>query len=147
MSLNWDTESDMDLHVVMPNVADPTMPIELWYKHPVPPQPFGSIPDPTVLAMEPYLDFDSNANCVIDGLRQENVIFPIGSTPPSGEYTVRVDAASLCGQTGAQWTVSAKLADGTYPGYAQWQATDADTRGAHTAGSGRLAFTFTIPSP
>jgi hypothetical protein len=147
ISLNWDTESDMDLHVVIPNTADPTMPIELWNKHPVPPQPFGTIPDPATLALEPYLDFDSNANCVIDGRRQENVVFPIGSTPPPGDYTVRVDAASLCGQSGAQWTVSALLADGTYPGYAQWQATDADTRGSHTAGSGRLAFTFTIPNP
>jgi hypothetical protein len=146
-SLNWDTETDMDLHVVIPNTADPTMPIELWNKHPVPPQPFGYTPDPATLALEPYLDFDSNANCVIDGRRQENVIFPIGSTPPPGEYTARVDAASLCGQTGAQWTLSAKLADGTYLGYAQWQATDADTRGPHTAGSGRLAFTFTIPNP
>jgi hypothetical protein len=151
ISLNWDTESDMDLHVVIPNTADPTMPIELWNKHPVPPQPFGSTPDPAVLAMEPYLDFDSNANCVIDGRRQENVIFPTGSTPPPGLYTVRVDAASLCGQADAQWTVTATgydaYGDPLVLGYAQWEATDADTRGPHTAGSGRLAFTFTIPSP
>jgi hypothetical protein len=154
ISLNWDTESDMDLHVVIPNVDDPTMPIELWNKHPVPPVPFGTTPDPATLAMEPYLDFDSNANCVIDGRRQENVIFPLGSTPPPGDYTVRVDAASLCGQSGAQWQVTATQYDSNgqnpYPAYwppAEWQATDADTRGPHTAGSGRLAFTFTIPNP
>jgi hypothetical protein len=129
------------------------MPIELWNKHPVPPVPFGTIPDPATLAMEPYLDFDSNANCVIDGRRQENVIFPVGSTPPPGDYIVRVDAASLCGQSGAQWTVTATQYDAygnAFPAYwppAQWQATDADTRGPHTAGSGRLAFTFTIPTP
>jgi hypothetical protein len=147
ISLNWDTESDLDLHVVMPNLADPTMPIEIWNKHEVglpPPTPGAPPPDPATIASAPYLDFDSNANCVIDGRRQENVIFPTGSTPPPGDYTVRVDAASLCGQSGAQWTVGAVTADGTYLGFAQWQATDADTRGSHIAGSGRLAFTFTI---
>jgi hypothetical protein len=151
ISLDWDTEADMDLHVVIPNAADPTMPIELWNKHPVPPQPFGYTPDPATLAMEPYLDFDSNANCVIDGRRQENLIFPAGSIPPPGGYTVRVDAASLCGQADAQWTVTATEYDtygnATLLDWAQWEATDADTRGTHTAGSGRLAFTFTIPSP
>jgi hypothetical protein len=98
--------------------------------------------------MEPYLDFDSNGNCTIDGRRQENVVFPTGSTPPSGEYTVLVDAASLCGQFDAQWVVTANVYDAygnaTLIGFAQWEATDADTRGPHTAGSGRLAFTFTI---
>ena len=120
----------------MPNVADPTTPIEIWNKHrgrasrlpcrarrrsirpPSPPRP--------------YLDFDSNANCVIDGRRQENVIFPTGSPPP-GVYTVRVDASSLCGQAGRAVAVSAtgrRRRNGTLLGYAQWQATDADTRGS-----------------
>ena len=74
---------------------------------------------------------------MIDGRRQENIIFPAGSPPPSGEYTVRVDASSLCGQAG-------RAVDGgrrrppteRYLGYAQWQATDADTRGSHGAGRG-----------
>jgi hypothetical protein len=61
---------------------------------------------------------------------------------------VLVDAASLCGQFDAQWVVTANLYDAygnaTLIGFAQWEATDADTRGPHTAGSGRLAFTFTI---
>jgi hypothetical protein len=42
--------------------------------------------------------------------------------------------------------VTATLMDGTVLNSAQWEATDADTRGSHTTGSGRLAFTFTIPS-
>ena len=157
ISLNWDTESDMDLHVVMPNVADPTMPIEIWNKHEVglPPPMLGAPPpDPATIAAAPYLDFDSNAACVIDGRRQENVIFPSppmgqpDTPPPPGDYIVRVDAASLCGQSGAQWTVEAFLGGVYLPGaFAQWQATDADTRGSHVAGSGRLAFTFTIPNP
>ena len=89
------------------------------------------------------LDFDSNAGCAIDGRRQENIIYT--QQPPPGDYTVRVDASSLCGQVDAQWRVTATTADGTVQRSAQWEATDADTRGSHGAGAGRLAFTFTIP--
>ena len=88
------------------------------------------------------LDFDSNANCVIDGRRQEDVVFAEG--PPPGDYTVRVDAFSLCGQVDAQWQATAALGDGTPAGSARWEATDADTRGSHNAGAGRTAFTFHI---
>ena len=89
-----------------------------------------------------FIDDNSNANCVIDGQRHEDVVFMEG--PPPGDYTVRVDAFSLCGQADAQWQVIATLADGTVAGTARWEATDADTRGNHAAGAGRTAFTFTI---
>ncbi len=149
ITLAWDTESDMDLHAVVPNTTDPTMPIEIYYKNRVglPPAVAGTPPltgdDLTAaVAAAGSLDFDSNAGCLIDGLRKENIIYT--QPPPSGEYTVRVDAASLCGQVDAQWQVTATTADGTLQGYAEWEATDADTRGSHGAGAGRLAFTFTI---
>lgn len=150
VTLDWDTEADLDLHLVIPNVVDPSTPIEIWAKHPVGiPVPTLDNPiDPYAAATAPYLDFDSNANCVLDGRRQENVIFQVA--PPPGDYTVRVDAPSMCGQVDAEWTVSATLTDAymnkTVIKSAQWEATDADTRGSHTAGAGRLAFTFTIPS-
>ncbi|HEX3903289.1 MAG TPA: hypothetical protein VH853_10605 [Polyangia bacterium] len=154
ITLEWDTESDLDLHVVIPNVDDPTTPIEIWAKHPVGlPVPMLGVPppDPSVIATAPTLDADSNANCVIDGRRQENVLFPPMSTPPPGDYTVRVDTPSLCGQPDAEWQVTATLTDATGAStlidFAEWEATDADTRGSHTAGSGRLAFKFTIPTP
>src|SRR5580692_4756126 len=68
ITLDWDTEADLDLHVVIPNVVDPTMPIEIWAKHPIGiPIPTLEMPaDPYAVAAAPYLDFDSNANCVID---------------------------------------------------------------------------------
>ncbi len=105
VSLNWDTEADLDLHVVIPNVADPDDADRALDQAPIGCRrsPSAQPLDPTRLATAPYLDFDSNANCVIDGLRQENVIFPTGGAPPPGDYTVRVDTSSLCGQADAQW--------------------------------------------
>lgn len=154
VTLNWDTEADLDLHVVIPNVVDPSMPIEIWTKHPlgIPIPTLDNPIDPYAAATAPYLDFDSNANCVIDGLRQESVVFQASAgAPPPGDYTVRVDAPSMCGQVDAQWVVTATVTDPdmnkTVIDSAQWEATDADTRGSHVAGSGRLAFTFTIPGP
>ena len=149
ITLAWDTEVDLDLHVVIPSSDpnDPT-PIEIWAKHPVglPVPVLGGPPIyPDQIANAPYLDFDSNANCAIDGRRQENVIFPVA--PPPGDYTVRVDTPSLCGLSNAQWTVTTTpLPDGTAPS-AQWESTESSTRGAHVAGSGLLAFNFTIPTP
>lgn len=149
ISLAWDTEADLDLHVVAPNPTDPTTPIEIWSKTPVglPPHVPGTPPLAgaeltAAIAAAGKLDFDSNANCVIDGRRRENVVFTEG--PPAGDYVVRVDAFSMCGQVDAQWQVTAALGDGTPAGFARWEATDTDTRGSHGAGAGRTAFTFHI---
>lgn len=149
ISLSWDTQSDLDLHVLAPNPDDPTTPIEIWSKAPVglPPHVPGTPPlaGADLAAAEAAagkLDFDSNANCLLDGRRQETVVFTQG--PPPGDYIVRVDAASLCGQADAQWQVIGTLGDGTVAGVARWEAVDADTRGTHGAGAGRTAFTFTI---
>jgi hypothetical protein len=144
-TLTWDTQADLDLHVVIPNSADPTKPIEIWSRAPVgltPPGPADPPPDQATIDAAPHLDFDSNAACVIDGRRKEKVI--ITGTPPSGEYIARVDAFSMCGQAAAQW-----LLEVTTPAYpvvnpATWQATDADTRGAHGVGAGRLAVKFPL---
>ena len=148
ITLEWDTESDMDLHVDVPNPADASTPIEIWYKAPVGvpiPGPGQPPVTPDQVAAAGYLDFDSNAACVIDGRRQENVIFAM--PPPPGDYTIRVDANSLCGQADAQWQVTATDANGNQFEFAQWEAIDTDTRGSHGVGSGRLAFAFTIPNP
>jgi hypothetical protein len=146
VTLAWDTQSDMDLHVVVPNPDDSTTPIEIWSKAPVGlplRQPGEAPPDSDQIAAAGYLDFDSNAACAIDGRRQENVIFT--DSAPSGTYTVRVDAFSLCGQADAQWQVTAATPAGPIVSPAIWEATDTDTRGNHGVGAGRLAFTFSIP--
>jgi hypothetical protein len=88
------------------------------------------------------LDFDSNANCQIDGQDLENVIW--SGPPPVGHYVVRVAAASLCGLTSAAWYASASVASGS-KGAASGVLTDAATRSSAQAGSGITAFEFDYP--
>ena len=73
------------------------------------------------------LDFDSNSNCIIDGRRQENIVFR--TRRRAGRYIVRVDAFSMCGQASAQWKVTVTTPGGDVVNPATWQAIDADTRG------------------
>ena len=133
-TLTWDTESDMDLHVVDPSG------VEIYHgAMSDQPPPFAPQPDGGSFG---YLDWDSNANCVIDGKRQEDVIWP--NAPPPGTFIVRVDAASLCGQPIANWTVRAMLY-GKQIAEAQGVAFDADTRGPHDVGAGVTALTLVVP--
>jgi hypothetical protein len=134
VTLTWDTESNLDLHVIDPTGA------EIWWgdQSSMPAQSFNQ-PDGGSYG---YIDYDSNANCVIDGLRREDAIWP--DPPPPGKYTVRVDAASLCGQPIANWTVRA-LYRGKAFAQASGVAVDADTMGSHGAGSGQLAMQPTVP--
>jgi hypothetical protein len=134
VTLTWDTESNLNLHVVDPAGLD------IYWGNPSSQPPFSF--DQIDGGSYGYIDDDSNANCIIDGLRREDAIWP--NPPPPGLYTVRVDAPSLCGQPIANWTVRAVL-DGQPVGEASGVAVDADTRGSHGSGSGLTAFTFTVP--
>ena len=134
VTLTWDTESDMDLHVVDPSGQEIFHGEMSDQPPPFAPQPEGG--------SYGHLDWDSNANCVIDGRREESVIWP--NPPPSGPYVVRVDAASLCGQPIAHWTVEA-LSAGSSVGKAQGVAVDASTRGPHDRGAGVTALDFNVP--
>ena len=137
VTLSWDTESDLDLHVVDP-LGD-----EIFHGNPSsrPPLSPGTPPldDAGTFGV---LDFDSNAQCVIDGRRQENAVWT--AVPPSGHYVVRVDTSSLCAESIAHWTVQAKLG-GAVVSAAQGVSVDADTRGAHDRGAGVTALTFDVP--
>jgi hypothetical protein len=134
VTLTWDTESNLDLHVVDPTGAE----IYWGDQSSQPPQSFGAADGGSY----GYVDYDSNASCVIDGLRREDAIWP--DPPPSGQYTVRVDAASLCGQPDAHWTVSVVL-EGNAIARASGIALDADTWGNHGLGAGQLALQFAVP--
>jgi hypothetical protein len=146
VTVQWDTEADLDLKLRVPNANDPNTPIDVWTKHRVALPPLGNSDPPYTddqVKDVGQLDYDSNANCVIDGLRQENIVFPVA--PPSGQYEVRVDATSLCGQVTARWHAYA-VANGTdVLGEAYGQMGDIDTQGSHGPATGTLAFTFTVP--
>ena len=79
VSLRWDTEADLDLHVVIPNGTVRSDDDRIWSK---PRRPPGQMVDAGAYKSGGILDFDSNANCVIDGRRQENVSWTVA--PPSG---------------------------------------------------------------
>ncbi|HEY8086717.1 MAG TPA: hypothetical protein VIF09_02700 [Polyangiaceae bacterium] len=133
VSLAWDTEADLDLHVVDANGAEVYWGnINSW----VPPGPGQPPAAPDAWQQGGILDFDSNAHCVIDGVRREHVVWT--QPPPTGHYVVRVDASSLCGQPFAHWSVVAYLA-GQALAQARGTALDADTRGDHGRGAGITA--------
>jgi hypothetical protein len=139
VSLRWDTEADLDLHVIIPNG------VEIWsgninsYQMPPP----GSVQDAS-WQQGGILDFDSNAECVIDGRREENVIWQ--TPPPPGTYLVRVDTASLCGAPDARWSVEV-LENGVQLGGSEGESLPTDTRYAKGPGSGLDALTFNVPTP
>ena len=137
ISLTWDTEADLALHVDLPSDGDAGV-NEIWSRKPSG-LPLGTVGATVDAGLQSgYLDFDSNSMCVIDGRRAENVILP--STPPSGRYVVRVDTFSLCAETTARWCVRALANNQVFE--ACGQSTDIDTRFPHGQGAGLQALVF-----
>ena len=98
ITLRWDAAVDLDLQLRAPDgtFLSPKRPTTA---------PMGA-PDAGAAGAKGVgrLDGDSVANCVDDGLRQEDVIF---LTPPiSGTYSVFVNPFSLCRQRGTTYEVS-----------------------------------------
>jgi hypothetical protein len=135
ISLSWDTNADLDLHVVTP-AGD-----EIWSRkiNSYTPPP-GAI-DEAAAAAGGILDFDSNSECRIDGRRIENVVWQ--QAAPPGEYTVRVDTFSLCSTPEAYWRVVATRA-GDVVGEARGVARPSDTRFPHERGAGVTALRFAV---
>jgi hypothetical protein len=122
ISVSWDVDSDLDLHVVDPNGE------EIYY---------GTTSSSTGGA----LDLDSNADCTIDGVRNENITWGDDSAP-SGNYTVRVDLYKSCDVTPTHYVVTiqakgqpTKTFTGTIDG-------DGDLGGE---GDGQDVTTFEVP--
>jgi hypothetical protein len=134
VTLTWGNDANLDLHVVDPAGTD------LFWGQPStePPFSFQQVDGGSYGT----LDYDSNANCVIDGLDREDAVWK--NPPASGTYVVRVDAASLCGEPIAYWSVTVTL-DGKKIAEAEGTAVDADTRGSHGSGAGVTALTFDVP--
>jgi len=104
ISLQWDTNFDVDLHVVAPGGLDFS-----------PKRPFGELvdsggaPDPKL----PHIDRDSLAGCTPDGLRQEDLVFQ--DPPPHGTYFVYADPFAPCGQSSVRFQLSVYQVAGTCP--------------------------------
>ena len=133
VALRWDSESDLDLHVVDPQGN------EIFHGARSSRDAFAPGSSAAGVGM---LDADSNGNCVIDGLRRETVAWT--SEPPTGHYLVRVDTTSLCGRPSAYWSVRVLLR-GEALASASGSSFDVDTRGAHDRGAGLLALEFDVP--
>ena len=117
VTLSWDVDSDVDLHVVEPNGE------ELYYGRPR-------------SASGGELDLDSNAGCDIDHVRNENVTWPIGRAP-RGTYSVRVDYWDSCGVPRTNFTV--RINSGTVQIVSGFFTGLGDHGGL---GSGRIVATF-----
>jgi hypothetical protein len=85
VTVTWNTDADVDLHVVDPAGS------EIYWANRQ--SPSGG-----------ELDLDSNAACVGDNVRNENITWALG-TAPQGEYVVRVDYWSSCSASKTDYTV------------------------------------------
>jgi hypothetical protein len=104
ISLRWDDNFDLDLHVVTPSGAD------LSARNPAGAALDGGIaPD----AIGAAVDRDALRNCVFDGFRREDLIFK--KAPSPGAYKIYVEPFAACGQASARFTVSVYTLTGTCP--------------------------------
>ncbi len=118
VTLSWDANSDVDLHVIDPAGE------EVFYGN-------------RTVASGGQLDLDSNAACEIDGVRNENITWPTGRAPV-GRYTIRVDYWDSCGQSRTNYTV--RVNAGGTPQITTGFFTGPGDQGG--SGSGRLIGTF-----
>jgi hypothetical protein len=101
ISLSWDTNADLDLQVLAPDgrVIDS--------KHPT----SASADEAIALEDQGRIDRDSNANCAIDGLRSENLVWR--KTTPVGRYGIYVHMFDACKQPSTRFRVEVYTAEPT----------------------------------
>ena len=123
ISVSWDVDNDVDLHVVDPNG------FEVYW---------GDMTS----AEGGMLDLDSNAACDIDHIRNENVVWPVGKAP-AGSYTVLVDNFENCASAAANYVVTVQKkgqAAQTFMG--SFLATDPGDFGDQASGVTITTFTY-----
>jgi len=146
IALDWDSDADLDLHVIDPTGS------EAWSGDPNTwnPPPPGEPVDPNAFLSGGILDHDGNADCHRDGAPSEHVIWkqrdgsmgPVDPIIPPGDYTVRVETVSMCGDASTTWYVAAYRA-GALIGAARGVSTVDDVLQPHGAGAGTTALRFT----
>jgi len=97
-TLAWDSNADLDLQILTPTG-------QIDAKH----RTGAGFVDGGLPAGQGVLDRDSNANCVPDGTRQEDVIW--SSAPTPGLYLAKVDMFSTCGEPVANFVFKLYVQD------------------------------------
>jgi len=121
-NVTWNSRADVDLHLI-----DPTGK-EIYY---------ASRNSPT----GGQLDLDSNAGCATDGPRAENIFWGDGIIVPRGEYILRVDYWSSCGEPSTDYTVTINLR-GLPPKIFTGTLTGTGSRAGAGAGKTIAVFTY-----
>jgi hypothetical protein len=103
ISLAWDDDFDLDLHVITPDGTD------ISAKPPIVTAFDGGAPG----SGAPTIDRDSLRSCAPDGLREEDVIFQ--APPEAGSYLVYVKPFAACGREAVRFTVTVYALTGTCP--------------------------------
>lgn len=98
ISINWDTNVDLDLEVHTPDglVVTP--------KHPSTIPTGGDAGTGMPTAAAGLIDRDSNASCVIDGVRRENLVWQ--TEAPIGLYQIYANLFDSCRQAAVRFTIS-----------------------------------------
>ncbi|MBV8755715.1 MAG: hypothetical protein JO257_00480, partial [Deltaproteobacteria bacterium] len=149
VTLNWLGAADLDLHVVDPLGGEAWSGSPNTWQKPPP----GLPPDPNAFLTGGILDQDGNAGCTRDGAPHEDVVWKTRTSSsgmmvmpiiPSGAYTVRVDARSMCGDASEAWAVTV-YSHGEVLAQARGIATPSDvTYEPHGAGAGITALHFQL---
>ena len=92
-TLTWNTNFDLDLHVITPagrdvNAKTAATSVALD----------AGVPGPTV----GVIDRDSMGNCAVDGWREEDLVFQ--DAPPKGNYLIYAAPFASCGQSAVVFT-------------------------------------------
>ncbi|HLK36664.1 MAG TPA: hypothetical protein VKU41_07910 [Polyangiaceae bacterium] len=138
ISLRWDTNFDVDLHVITPQGIDinpKTQIVDALVDG-------GARPPPNA----PAIDRDSLLRCVPDGIRQEDLVFQ--DIPPSGKYEIYADPYDSCGQSAVRFDLTVYQSSGICP---DCRLVPLFTRGgellAVQANGGTSAGTFVVEYP
>ncbi len=150
LSLTWDTNVDLDLIVVAPNgkVVSGKQPSTGLLE-------VGATSIPSDVLNDPatgQITRDSNANCDIDGIRRESLVFT--GEPPAGDYQVFVSLHRACGEPYVYYGLDlyrrVDAADGTHPvdrtHIGDGQLVSAQATGGATLGTHVTTLTFP-PTP
>ena len=124
ISVTWNVDNDIDLHVIDPYG------FEIYYNSNASDE--GGV-----------LDLDSNPDCDIDHINNENVVWPTG-TAPAGTYSVLVANYANCTSLATTYAVTIQKKGQPPATYMGAFAAD-DAGDGLGAGAGDLVTTFTYP--